>query len=250
MSQSTESTTESNPFTRPGFIIAAVLVVALIAATIVIFLLPKGQGNAQLAPAPAESSGTAAASPSASAEAGISVCGLPASSETALGSAPKSNWELVGHMAAPSDPKTFGPGVTDESGFRSCFAHSPTGALYAAVNIVAMGSSAQDEVKLAESLLVPGTGRDAAIKEAQARNSSTGTSESAQIRGFILKSYSPTEADVDLAIQLQNGALAHSVLSLRWMGGDWKVKPSDDGQIFSGTAQLSDLGGFIGWAGV
>lgn len=249
MSQSTESTTESNPFTKPGFIIAAALVVALIAATIVIFLLPKAQSNAQPAPAPAESS-SAAASPSASAEAGSSVCGLPASSETALGSAPKTNWELVGRMATPTDSETFGPGVTDESGIRSCFAHSPTGALYAAVNIVAMGSSTLDEVKLAERLLVPGTGRDAAIKEAQTRNSSTGTSESAQIRGFILKSYSPTEADVDLAIQLQNGALAHSVLSLRWMDGDWKVKPSDDGQIFTGTAQLSDLGDFIDWSGV
>ena len=250
MSQSTESTTESNPFTKPGFIIAAALVVALIAATVIIFLLPKGQGNAQPAPTPAESSSSATASPSASVGGDVSVCGLPASSETALGSAPKSTWELVGRMATPTDPETFGPGVTDESGFRSCFAHSPTGALYAAVNIVALGSSTEDEVKLAERLLVPGTGRDAAIKEAQTRNSSTETSESAQIRGFILKSYNPTEADVDLAIQLQGGALAHSVLSLRWMDGDWKVKPADDGQIFTGTAQLSDLGGFIAWSGV
>ena len=68
MSESTENTTESNPFTKPGFIISAALVVALIAAAIVIFLLPKGQGNAQPAPAPAESGSTAAASPSASAE--------------------------------------------------------------------------------------------------------------------------------------------------------------------------------------
>jgi hypothetical protein len=250
MSQSTESTTESNPFTKPGFIIAAALVVALIAATVIIFFLPKGQGNAQPAPAPAESSGSATVSPSASAAAGESVCGLPATAETALGSAPESKWELVGRMATPTNPETFGPGATDESGFRSCFAHSPTGALYAAVNIVALGSSTQDEVKLAERLLVPGTGRDAAIKEAQTRNSSTGTSESAQIRGFILKSYTPAEADVDLAIQLQNGALAHSVLSLRWIDGDWKVKPSDDGQIFTGTAQLSDLSGYIAWSGV
>ncbi|MDQ1621618.1 MAG: hypothetical protein QOH19_36, partial [Actinomycetota bacterium] len=99
MSQSTESTTESNPFTKPGFIIAAALVVALIAATVVIFLLPKGQGNAQPAPAPAEPGSSATASPSASATAGASVCGRPASSETALGTAPETKWELVGTMA-------------------------------------------------------------------------------------------------------------------------------------------------------
>jgi hypothetical protein len=250
MSQSTESTTESNPFTKPGFIIAAALVVALIAAAVVIFLLPKGQGNAQAAPA--ASSTSAPAAPAKSAEAaGESVCGLPSSTETALGAAPKSKWELVGKMAAPADPKTFGPGVTDGDGFRSCFASSPTGALYAAANMIALGSSGtQDELKLADKLLVPGPGRDAAIKAAKTRTSTAGSGETAQVSGFLLKAYSPAEADVDLAIKLPNGALAHSVLSLRWVAGDWKVKASDDGQVFNGVAQLSDLSGFILWSGV
>jgi hypothetical protein len=250
MSQSTESTTESNPFTKPGFIIAAALVVALIAATIVIFLLPKGQGNAQ--PAPAASPDSTSAAPTKSADAaGKSICGLPSGTETALGTAPKSKWELVGKMAAPTDPKTFGPGVTDGDGFRSCFANSPTGALYAAANMIALGSSGtQDELKLAENFLVPGPGRDAAIKAAKTRTSTAGSGETAQVSGFLINSYSPTEADVDLAIKLPNGALAHSVLSLRWVAGDWKVKASDDGQIFNGVAQLSDLSGFILWSGV
>jgi hypothetical protein len=250
MSQSTESTTESNPFTKPGFIIAAALVVALIAATLVIFLLPKGQGNAQ--PAPAASPESTSAAPTKSADAaGKSICGLSSSTETALGTAPKSKWELVGKMAAPTDPKTFGPGVTDGDGFRSCFANSPTGALYAAANMIALGSSGtQDELKLAENFLVPGPGRDAAIKAAKTRTSTAGSGETAQVSGFLIKSYSPSEADVDLAIKLPNGALAHSVLSLRWVAGDWKVKASDDGQIFNGVAQLSDLSGFILWSGV
>jgi len=251
MSQSTESTTESNPFTKPGFIIAAALVVALIAAAVVIFLLPKGQDTAQPAPGTTASANPATASPSATAGAGKSVCGLPSGTETALGAAPKSKWELVGKMAAPTDPKTFGPGVTDGDGFRSCFANSPTGALYAAANMIALGSSGtQDELKLAEKLLVPGPGRDAAIAEARTRTSTARSGETAQVSGFLIKSYSPAEADVDLAIKLPNGALAHSVLSLRWVAGDWKVKASDDGQIFNGVAQLSDLSGFILWSGV
>jgi hypothetical protein len=250
MSESRESTPERNPWTKPGFVISAALVVALIAAVIVIFLLPKGQGNAQSAPSP--SAGNAFATPATPADAaGKSVCGLPSTSETALGAAPKSTWTLVGRMAVPTDPKTFGPGVTDSDGFRSCFAHSPTGALYSAANVIALGSSpAQDELKLAEKVLVPGPGRDAAMKAAKTRASTAGSGESAQIRGFLLKSYSPAEADVDLAIQLPNGALAHSVLSLRWVDGDWKVKAADDGEIFNGIAQLSDLSGFILWSGV
>ena len=110
MSQSTESTTESNPFTKPGFIIAAALVVALIAAAVVIFLLPKGQGNAQPAPSPTESGNSATASPSASAAAGKSVCGLPSSSETALGAAPKTKWELVGNNGRTNRSRRLRPG--------------------------------------------------------------------------------------------------------------------------------------------
>jgi hypothetical protein len=250
MSESTESSTERSPFTKPGFIISAALVVALIAAVVVIFFLPKADSTAQ--PAPASSAAGTSSAPSKSADAaGKSVCGLPSSTDMALGAAPKSKWELVGKMAAPTDPKTFGPGVTDGDGFRSCFANSPTGALYAAANMIALGSSGtQDELKLSEKLLVPGPGRDAAITKAKTRTSTARSGETAQVSGFLVKSYSPAEADVDLAIKLPNGALAHSVLSLRWVAGDWKVKASDDGQIFSGVAQLSDLSGFILWSGV
>lgn len=250
MSQSTESTTESNPFTKPGFIIAAALAVALIAATIVIFLLPKGQGNAQPAPAPAETNGSATASPSASAGADKSVCGLPSSSEALLGSAPTSEWELVGKMATPTDPK-IGPGTTDESGFRSCFAHSPTGALYAAMNVAALGSSGSTELqqKLADKLLVPGTGREAAMREVAA-DTSTAPSTPIQVEGFLIKSYTSSEADIDLAFSTETGALGSTTFSMRWLDGDWKVKPADNGVTFGNISQLRDLSGFILWSGV
>lgn len=251
MSQSTESTTESNPFTKPGFIIAAALVVALIATAVVIFLLPKGQDNAQ--PAPASSPDSASAAPAKSADAaGKSICGLPSSTETALGTAPKSKWELVGKMAVPTDSKTSGPGLTDADGFRSCFAHSPTGALYSAINVGALGSagSPQLEVKLADKLLVPGVGRDAAMKEAASSSASSGSDTTIQVKGFSIKSYTASEANVDLAFETNKGVLVHTILSMRWMDGDWKVKPADDGVTFSGVSQLSDLSGFILWSGV
>ncbi|MEV7663595.1 hypothetical protein [Paenarthrobacter sp. NPDC089316] len=249
MSQSTESTTEANPFTKPGFLIAAALVVALIAAAVLIFLIPKGQGNAQ--PAPTEPTSPAATSPSAPTEAGKSVCGLPAGTEKSLGTAPPSKWELVGRMATPTDPKTFGPGVTDESGFRSCFAQSPTGALYAAMNVAALGSTGSPELvsKLADKLLMPGTGRDTAMREAAAKPTSP-SATSIQVRGFLIKSYTPSESTVDLAFETSSGALAHLTLSMRWMEGDWKVMPADDGKTYNGPSQIRDLSGFILWSGV
>lgn len=248
MSQSTESTTESNPFTRPGFIIAAALVLALIAAGIVIFLLPKGQSNAEPAPA---SSSTATASPSASSDGGNSICGLPSSSQTSVGTAPTSRWELVGKMATPTDPEV-GPGKTDANGFRSCFAHSPTGALYAAMNVAALGSSGKPDIlkQVADKLLVPGAGRDAAMKETASGTSSSGSSTTIQVKGFLLKSYTPSEASVDLAFATETGALGRTTFSMRWMDGDWKVKPSDDGATFGHISQIRDLSGFILWSGV
>lgn len=248
MSQSTESTTESNPFTKPGFLIAAALVVALIAATVVIFLLPKGQDTAQPAPGTAASANPATASPSATTGAGKSVCGLPSSTETALGAAPKSKWELVGKIAAPTGPKTFGPGVTDEDGFRSCFAKSPTGALYAATNILAMGSSGDPVLnrKATDQLLMPGPGRDIARADSSSKSTSNST---VQFRGFVIKSYSPSAANVDIAFQTDKGLLGHAVLPLQWADGDWKLAIADSGQLINEIAQLRDLSGFIPWSG-
>ncbi|MDI3195400.1 hypothetical protein QK290_13345 [Pseudarthrobacter sp. AL07] len=245
MSQSTESTTESNPFTKPGFLIAAALVVALIAATVVIFLLPKGQGNAQPAPAPTETSSTAAASPSASAGAGKSVCGLPASAETALGTAPATKWELVGTMAAPTDPK-IGPGKTDGQGVRSCFAHTPTGALYAAVNLWALGIDPSKEQAIADQLAAEGPGRDAGMKAPQ--TAAPATSVKIQIAGFNV-SYTANQAVVELAFKADNGALASVRTTLLWQDGDWKGVVADNGAPLEEPRQVRDLSGFIPWSG-
>lgn len=245
MSQSTESTTESNPFTKPGFIIAAVLVVALLAAGIVIFLLPKGQNDVQPAPSALGTSSTTAAASSTAAAAGNSVCGLPASTETSLGAAPETKWELVGTMAAPTDPK-IGPGKTDAQGIRSCFAHTPKGALYAAVNLWALGSDPSKERAIAEQLAAKGPGREAGMKapQTQARSSSV----KIQIAGFNV-SYTANQAIVDLAFKADNGALASVRTTLLWQDGDWKGVVADNGAPLEEPRQVQDLSGFIPWSG-
>lgn len=257
MTQSPASAPESNPFTKPGFILSAVLVVTLLAAGVVIFLLPPKDDSAQSAPVPTTGSSSSSVTPSPSTSADDnnvrreSVCGLPLTDELALGTAPTSNWELVDRMATPTDPGTFGPGITEESGFRSCFANSPAGALYAAMNITALGSSGSPEVmmKMVDQLFIPGTGRDAAIKDTSTAVDSSGTAD-IQVRGFVIRSYTPSEANIDLAFETDEGALARVSMSLRWMDGDWKVQPADDGAPWSGMSQISDLSGFLLWSGV
>jgi hypothetical protein len=244
MSQSIESTTESNPFTKPGFIIAAALVVALLAAGIVIFLLPKGQSDARpAAPTPGTGS-TSVASPSAS-DAGSSVCGLPTSTETSLGAAPETTWELVGTMAAPTDPQ-IGPGKTDAQGIRSCFAHTPKGALYAAVNLWALGSDPSKERAIAEQLAAKGPGREAGMKAPQTQ--APASAVKIQIAGFNV-SYTANQAVVDLAFKADNGALASVRTTLLWQDGDWKGVVADNGAPLEEPRQVRDLSGFIPWSG-
>ncbi|WP_028268195.1 hypothetical protein [Arthrobacter sp. MA-N2] len=245
MSQSTERTTESNPFTKPGFILAAALVVALIAAALVIFLLPKGQDNNHAAPPPAGSGSPATSSPSAPAAADQSICGLPAASESALGAAPKTKWELVGTMAAPTDPK-IGPGKTDDQGIRSCFAHTPTGALYAAVNLWALGIDPSKERAIAEQLAAKGPGRDAGMKAPQTQ--APASAMRVQIAGFNV-SYTANQAVVELAFKADNGALASVRTTLLWQDGDWKGVVADSGAPLEEPRQVRDLSGFILWSG-
>ena len=245
MSQSTESTTEANPFTKPGFIIAAALVLALVAAVAVIFFLPKDGSTAQPAPATAADTSAPAAPATSAAASGKSICGLPSSSETALGTAPTTTWELVGTMAAPTDPK-IGPGRTDDQGIRSCFAHTPTGALYAAVNLWALGSDSSKEPAIAEQLAAKGPGRDAGMKAIP--TSAPVSAVKVQIAGFNV-SYTTHQAVVELAFKADNGALASVRTTLLWQDGDWKGVVADNGAPLEEPRQVRDLSAFILWSG-
>lgn len=247
MSETTTDKDERNPFTRPGFILSAALIVALIAAVAVIAFLPRGDNepDAQtIAPTSSAPSSTEAAKPAGRG----SVCGLPGDEETALGSAPESDWELVGRMAVPSAPEAAGPGVVDESGFRSCFAQTPTGALYAAANIWATGFFG-NPTKLYQELAADSSVRNQAL-EAIANGEDVGSPNvpGMQIRGFILRSYTDQEATVDIAVETENGSYGSLPTPLVWEDGDWKIDLPPTGN--TGLQQLQNLNDYIRWGEV
>ncbi|MDB5243868.1 MAG: hypothetical protein JWP57_4494 [Spirosoma sp.] len=239
-------TRERNPFTRPGFIISAALILVLIAAVIILIVIPRNGSLAGPEAVPSASSADASPSTSTYDTAG-SICGLPGNKDVALGSAPAATWELVGKVAAPSSPRQYGPGQKDGTGFRTCFSRSPQGALFAAINVVALGSVADldTQTKLLDKLTVPGSGRD--IARAKIRVSPS--SAALQIAGFQIASYSATDANVDLAFRLSSGALGHVNVPLRWLEGDWKVLISASGDLVNDPVQLADLNAYILWSG-
>ncbi|MUK01612.1 hypothetical protein GM708_06535 [Vibrio cholerae] len=250
MSDTPTENESRNPFTRPGFILSAALIVALIAAVLVIAFLPRNGNDEATTPTPAETSSAATTEPTATeaATAAESVCGLPSSSDTALGTAPQSNWELTGTMAVPSDPEQVGPGSATAEGTPFCFAATPAGALYAATNIFA-SLVYGDQMSVFQQQVASGQARDEAIAALEADGVASDPADPAfQVQGFQMQRYSPSAATVVLGFEIENGSVGSITMPLLWEDGDWKLALEQSGP--PEPRQLNDLTGFIPWSGV
>ncbi|WP_427136666.1 hypothetical protein [Pseudarthrobacter sp. S9] len=242
MTAPAETNEDQNPLTKPKFIISAVVVAIIVALGIVLALLPKGSGNAEPAPAPSSTT-TASGQPGPSA--GASFCGLPDGDQSKPATEPaNTKWELIGKVAAPTSPTKYGPGKTDPNGLRSCFAHSPTGALYAAVNVTALSSAGKARLVF-ENLAFPGPERDTLLQQPEPSETYTQT---AQLAGFAFRSYNGDRAVADLAFKGSNGTYLSIPVPLQWDSGDWKFLVPATGS--TGARQIADLSGYIPWAGV
>ncbi|WP_395405699.1 hypothetical protein ACHMXB_22425 (plasmid) [Arthrobacter sp. UC242_113] len=233
---------DQNPLTKPKFIISAVVVAIIVALGIILALLPKGGETPTAEPS---NSGSTPASTQPSGSAAASVCGLPSGNQAKPATTPTdTKWELVGKIAAPTSPTKFGPGKTEANGLRSCFAHSPTGALYAGANMIVLGSSGRPDL-LAQYLVAEGPERDKMLSEPP---TSAPTAAPFQIAGYKVVDYTGDRAVIEYGLTAANGSVGSVPVAMQWQGGDWKwVLPATG---MAEARQLSDLNGFINWAGV
>ncbi|MWV60843.1 hypothetical protein [Rathayibacter sp. VKM Ac-2754] len=243
------SDTESrNPFTSRGFIFGAIIFGALVLAAILLAVTSLGGGGGQNTPA-ATATPTTSSTPNIDADA-ASVCDLPGYEETnTLTSPPEAEWNITGTVAVPESP-LVGPGVVDDDGFRTCFAHTAAGALFSAVSYVAMSSDAQTAARVTE-LVAPGPGRDIAIASADPNRPVS--SSRLQLVGYNITSYTADNAVIDLAWRVTSTAgegLVSYPMAMTWVEGDWKMELTDNGQQRFSTTQLQSLGGYTPWAGV
>jgi hypothetical protein len=242
------STKESRgPFTRRGFIAAAIVVGIVVLAAVIVIVTSIARGSTTSATPPTDSPTAQSTAPTSAGDA--SVCGLSGyEAKSSLSSSPTNKWQLVGTVAAPNDPKGAGPGLIKD-GFRSCYAHTAEGALFASVTYIALASDSRNISKL-PTLLAPGKGKDAAI--AAMTSSPSPTTTRLQVAGFKVDSYNQHEAVIDVAwsVTSSNGALVSFPTVLDWVDGDWKIVLASDGQPPFASSSLQDLGGYIPWAGV
>jgi hypothetical protein len=158
------------------------------------------------------------------------------------------NWEVSSRIVVPRS-STYGPAATDPGGFRRCFAHSPTGALYAAYSAYAAIAEQDDVVATARKLMVPGPDTDALIRELQADDSASGYSVP-QLAGYHVIDAGPDRVSLMLATSVDSNYMSLT-LTLVWDHGDWRLQPPAVGEpVGAPFAQHRDLSDFVAWSGV
>lgn len=157
-------------------------------------------------------------------------------------------WEVSSRIVVPRS-SGFGPAKTDADGFRRCFAHSPTGAVYAAYSAYAAMADQDKVVTTARKLMVPGPGTDALIRELQTDQSASGYTVP-QIAGYRVIDAGPDRVTLMLATSV-NTAYMSLTLTLVWHDGDWRLQPPAPGEpVGAPFAQHRDLSDFVAWSGV
>lgn len=157
-------------------------------------------------------------------------------------------WEVTSRIVVPRS-SVYGPAKTDADGFRRCFAHSPTGAVYAAYSAYAAMADQDKVVATARKLMVPGPETDALIRELQADKSTSGYTVP-QVAGYHVIDAGPDRVSLMLATSV-DAAYMSITLTLVWHDGDWRLQPPAAGEpVGAPFAQHRDLSDFVAWSGV
>lgn len=230
------------PWTRPGFIASAALVLIVIVAGVLVAVIAPGDDSNNGA------DGTSPASPATT----------ESSPEQALPTTPPTTaptgvrWELVGPLDVPISAAAGPTKLTATTA--SGFAHTPEGALIAAAQISTRASYSLGREywePTIEQQFVPSADRDRML--ATLRATDTGPSDPgslSQIAGFSYQSYTPDTAVIGLVFRAPSaGTPRYHVLTttLLWRGGDWRMQAPPGGAWASVNHVTSDLTGVVEW---
>lgn len=179
-------------------------------------------------------------------------CKVKAGDQRILSSAPTSVvWKFEGGMLVPTKG-TIGPGGRDGNGVVACYAHSPIGAVFAAMNTLAQVRDESVAAEVLEKRMAAGPGRTKALAEARAnrQNPTPGRAQAdVQFVGFKIVDYTPARTVISLAVQTDVEHIGGMAVTLRWVDGDWKIALRSDGSISGDPDVLSALDGYVRFRG-
>jgi hypothetical protein len=268
---------ETGMLQQRGFVAGAIVVVALILCLVAFLVLRGGSGTPAATPsetpstaAPTEQptdepSGPPATPDPTDAPTSTRVTPPPANN-TAGGChvakppqaipryyAPTAvTWQFEGTMLIPLQ-LAGGPAATKASGVKYCFAHSPTGAVLAAMVLLGQVQNRSITLDVLRDRVVPGPGQLKAIAQAKAELQTPADSTDVQFVGFKVVSYPKdgSQAIIQIASQLGDQGVGALLVTMQWFKGDWRAVLQDDGS-FNGTVEpdiLSSLNGYVRFSG-
>ncbi|MFK4083489.1 hypothetical protein ACI2LF_05230 [Kribbella sp. NPDC020789] len=249
MSESDSST----PF-GPGFVAACIVIAAILACGVILLVAPdpsdatasRGESSQATAAVPATPTDRCPTAGSTNCSAG---CSLPAGDQVVPAVAPAvDGWEVSRRVVVPRSG-VFGPGVTDADGFRRCFAHSPTGAIFAAYNVVAALADQSQVTATARKLMLPGPETDALLRTV-AREKPSGDSEPTQLAGYRVVAADRDQVTVMLAVPVEAQYMSLT-LTMVWHDHDWRLRPPPSGEAVGAPfVQVRNLTDFVKWSGL
>ncbi len=160
------------------------------------------------------------------------------------------SWSLAKGVAVPSSASD-GPVLHTAAGVGYCYADTPLGALLAASNLGrGTGTAAQIQQDGNEHSAVPN--EYSAQAAAQPSPPETGADTGAQLAGFRIISYSPSQASIALVISVTGnpGTYGVSTAAMEWNQGDWRVVLQPGPSPVVTTSSTTSLAGYVAWSGV
>ena len=211
-----ENETTTSPFGTWWWVSAGFLVLLAIVATIV-FVTGDRPDEAIAMPSSTEGPGP---EPSTAAEPGEEggACELPADDQDIPTTGPTADWVPVDYLMVPTST-VYGPADAAGSSW-PCFAHSPTGALLAAVHFTAAMYGSEYE-RLAEDAAVPSAALDLWLADQDPSSRTQTAGQVAQFAGYRYVELAPSEAVVpdrvvvDLAMR-QSSVEGYIRIALVW----------------------------------
>lgn len=247
--------TNQSPWARPRFVLSVALL-GIVALAGILLAATHGNNPApstppashasnppDVPPASPPGSGPGSASHNDSPAANTTTCSLPPGNQAVPSTSPppNSHWKLVGSMEAPTDPDTYGPQRTHGI-WRTCFAHSPTGALYAAINFYAEDTAAPN-LEVERRLLADGPLKNGTLRDDK-NQPSIDVNGPLHVVGYAYAAYSPQTAALTIGFRLINGKLLSIPTTMIWQHGDWRVATPPKGQRVD---PLPDLTSYVRW---
>ena len=230
-----------------------------LAVAFLVFSLLSGDDSEEpsASPSAAQASTTPAPVPTqTNTDPNDSICGLPAGDQSIPEEAPETTWELVNGYAVPTSEE-FGPGIKENNQLK-CFAHNPTGALFAAARWIPMTSGSyetasafiEDNQQISFSVESQRAEHLAKLK----RSFENGGPTKLQVEGFKIEMIDEDNVVVTLALggplETNSGYGRISMpIPLKWENGDWVIQVST---TMSGPEWIDSLvsENFIPWSGV